>query len=240
MALSSSGYAGKTLLPREIAEEGRNYWKNYELTKAVAVALGESGGSLGAWHDNYKSDGVTLSSRDCGLYQINIPAGDVGTQVEKDLRSESLDPYEYIPVKQANAYRAWEMYNRNWIRDGKQDIRRWQAWVAYTTGWALFPEFWVWRHVNGVPEGPWVATGRFIQRAICAQMNYHLVITKDWNENQALYYGKRYADHFKVKSNLFIKRPKNSAAVVAFEIPDKPEFPPSDGIGPRPVPNNGV
>jgi len=237
---TSSGYAGKTILPREIAEEAYNYWRNYELTKAVAVALGESGGSLGAWHDNYKADGVTLSSRDCGLYQINIPADDVGTQVEKDLRSESLDPYEYIPVKQANAYRAWGMYNRAWMRDGKQDIRRWQAWVAYTTGWATFPEFWVWKHVDGVPEGPWVPTGRFIHRAICAQMNFHLIILKDWDESQALFYGKRYANHFDVSGKLYIKRPKTGPAVVAFEIPDKPVNPPTNGVGPRPVPNDGV
>lgn len=237
---TTSGYAGKTILPREIAEENYNYWRNYELTKSVAVALGESGGSLGAWHDNYKSDGTTLSSRDCGLFQINIPASQVGSDVESDLRTESLDPMIYIPVKQANAYRAYEMYNRAWMRDGDQDIRRWQAWVAYTTGWATFPEFWVWRHVNGVPEGPWVATGRFIQRAIAAQMNLHLVIMKDWNETQALYYAKRYAKNFKVNSKPFIKRPKSGPAVVAFEVPAKPVNPPADGVGPRPVPNNGV
>jgi len=237
---TSSGYAGKTVLPREIAAESYNYWRNYELTKAVAVALGESGGSLGAWHDNYKDDGVTLSSRDCGLYQINIPADRIGTYTENSLRTDSLDPDVYGPVWEQNTTRAWTMYKTDWYRDGVKDIRRWQAWVAYTSGWATFPEFWVWRHVNGVPTGPWVATGRFIQRAICAQMNFHLIILKDWDENQALYYAKRYADHFNVNSNLYMKRPKTGPAVVAFETPPMPTSPPSDGVGPRPVENNGV
>ena len=238
--MGSSGYAGKTVLPREIAAVNYNYWRNYELTKSIAVALGESGGSLGAWHDNYESDGVTLSSRDCGLFQINIPANKVGTSVEDTLRTDSLDVDIYGPVWEANTDRAHQMYNTPWTRNGKQDIRRWQAWVAYTTGWATFPEFWVWQHHDDAPNGPWVKTGRFIHRAICAQMNFHLVILKDWDEATALRLGARYAAHFGVKGDLLIKRPKNGPAVVAFETPPMPEAPPADGIGPRPVPNNGV
>lgn len=278
-SIIDSGYAGKTLMPRTIAESAITYWRNYELTKAIAVALGESSGSLGAWHDNltplhecdvhqivlnpelyyamtvldpdtgkvrlgdgtvelHPPESEVLTSRDCGLYQINIPAKNVNTSVEYSLRSESTDPAEYEPVRDANIKRASDMYNTVWVRDGKTDIRRWQAWVAYTTGWATFPEWWVWRHVNGIPQGPWVKTGRFIHRAVAGQMNYHLVILKDWNEQQALYYGKRYAAHFGITQGKLVI---NKQGIVTWDsIPSMPSAPPADGVGPRPKSNNGV
>jgi hypothetical protein len=236
--MAESGYAGKTLMPRTIAAAAKEYWRNYELTKAVAVALGESSGSLGAWHDNYR-DGE-LHSRDCGLYQINIPASQVGGATEDRLRTDSTDPTVWEPVLDYNLERANGLYNSRWDRDepGYPNIRLWQPWVAYTTGWATFPEWWVWRHVNGVPTGPWVKTGRFIHKAIAGQMNLHLVILQDWTTQQALYYGKRYVKHFGIrKGNLTITK----AGIVGWEnIPPMPSQPPTDGIGPRPVRNSGI
>lgn len=231
-------YAGKTIIPREIAAECHRYWINYELTKAVATALGESAGSLGAWHDNLAAG---VASRDCGLFQINIPASKIGTPDEFALRTESLDPAEYMPVMHTNVDRARQLYLARWMRGGESDIRRWQAWVAYTTGWATFPEFWVWHQdADGNPIGPWIATGRYIQRAICGQMNYHVVIKGDWDIQKALYYGARYAEHFGVKADLIVKPQKNGPDVIGFQTPPKPVDPPADGVGPRPVPNNGV
>lgn len=272
--------AGKTIIPREIAHQARTYWANYELTKAVATALGESAGSLGAWHDNLaelssldKGDVVlnpelyihmtvldpatgkvrledgtvemhppnseVVTSRDCGLYQINIPAAKVGTAAEWELRTESLDPADYEPVMANNLARARALYDSPWQRDGKMDIRRWQPWVAYTKGYATFTEFWVWKQdADHNPTGPWVKTGRYIQRAISGQMNYHLLIKKDWNTDQALYYGKRYAKHFGLDAELVLSA--KEPYIVGFVTPAIPTQPPADGIGPRPVENNGV
>ncbi len=276
-------YAGKTIIPRVIAEEAHVFWQNYELTKAIAVALGESAGSLGAWHDNerelgdckvdqvvanpelyYKmtvlnpatgkvrlEDGtienhppesLVITSRDCGLYQINIPAERIGTYTEDMLRTESLDPAVYEPVMRTNLARARALYDADWVRDGKVDKRLWQAWVAYNSGWATFPEFWVWRQdADHNPVGPWVKTGRYIQRAISAQMNYHILIVKDWTVENALYYGKRYAQHFNVKAPLKAsKETPGHPSIVGFVTPEEPTEPPADGVGPRPVPNDGT
>ena len=81
-------------------------------------------------------------------------------------------------------------------------------------------------------------TGRFIHKAVAGQMNYHLVILKDWNADQALYYGRRYAKHFGItKGKLVINK---QGIVIWDDIPTMPTTPPADGVGPRPVPNDGV
>src|SRR5439155_25428913 len=98
--------------------------------KAVAVALAESAGTLGAWHDNLDTDGSVVS-RDCGLYQISIPADRIGTSVESSLRTESMDPAVYTPIWQRNTERAHELYTQPWVG---RPLRLWQPWVAYTTG----------------------------------------------------------------------------------------------------------
>lgn len=229
-------YAGKVLMPREIAAETHRYWSNYELTKAIAVAMGESAGSLGAWHDNLAPDGWTLLSRDCGLFQINLPASQVGTQSEFSLRTEDISPAVWGPVLRNNVDHAYALYTTPWFRNDQLDMRRWQPWVAYTTGWATFPEFWVWHQdASGNPVGPWLRTGRYIQQAIVGQMNYHILILKDWDPVAALYYGRRYAYHFGVHAKLTITK----YGTLAFIAPPMPTAPPLDGIGPRPIPNDG-
>jgi hypothetical protein len=149
-----------------------------------------------------------------------------------------MDQAEWEPVAVENVSTAEAMYDRAWMRDGKQDIRRWQAWVAYTTGWATFPEFWVWKQVDGEPTGPWVKTGRYIQKAIAGQLNFHAVILKDWTLKQALDYGHRYAKHFGLDPARLKIDSKND--IIGWDVPRMPGVPPSDGVGPRPVPNDGV
>lgn len=234
-------YAGKTIIARDLAREARKYWRNYELTKAVAVALGESKGSVGAWHDNLDSQGVE-TSRDCGVYQINIPARLIGTDAESALRTDSLDPAVWTPVFENNVERASEMYNAAWVRDGKQDIRRWQAWVAYTSGWATFPYAWVWHHdADGNPVGPWVATGRYIHKAIAGQMNNLVINEKEWTAEVALSYGKKYAAHFGIAdgSELAITKDKAGQELLIWHYPAAPSAPPASGDL-YPQPNNGV
>lgn len=229
----TSGLAGKTLMPRVIAESCRPHWQNFELTKAIAVALAESAGSIGAWHDNYDGNG-DLSSRDCGLFQINIPAVRVGTFVEESLRTESLDEAEWKPVLENNIEAAVRLYNTPMDRWRN---RLWQPWVAYTTGWATFPEWWVWaQDSEGRPIGEWHKTGRYIQRAIAGQMNYHIVILQDWTVEQALSYSKRYISKFGIHEGELVEK---QDILQWAHIPPMPTAPPADGIGPRPVKNDG-
>ena len=233
--------AGKVLMPREIcaAAYEQTPWRNYELTKAIATALGESTGSIGAWHDNYSGDpSAGVTSRDCGLYQINIPAGQIGSPKEASLRTESLDEWVWSPVMENNIRVALDLYQTPYVRDGKQDIRRWQPWVAYTSGWATFPEWWVWHQdADGNPVGPWIATGRFIHRAITGQMNFHIVIKQDWTAENALYYAKRYCGRFGIDPDLLYIRPKDGT--LSWHVPPKPQDAPADGVGPRPSQNDG-
>lgn len=225
--------AGKKLLPREIAELGRSHWKNWELVKMVATALGESAGYVGAWHDN---GDATVTSRDCGLMQINIQARDIGTPTEEMLRTESLDRVVYWSTATANAAAAYRLYEQPWVRPGDDEpIRRWQPWVAYTTGWATFPGFWIWHQLNGKPIGPWLPTGRYLQQAIAGVANFHHMTRQDMTLEGALAYARAGAQHFGVTADLHARR-----GYVAFTVPEKPEAPPKDGVGPRPVPNNGV
>jgi hypothetical protein len=232
-------YAGKTLMPRDVALSCYDLtpWRNYELTKALATALAESAGSIGAWHDNLGSDGVTVASRDCGLFQINIPAAEIGTAAELALRTDSTDPTVYQPVLENNVMAAFRLYEEPWTRNGNPDIRRFEAWVAYIEGWATFPEWWVWHQDNGNPIGPWLATGRYVQRAIAGQMNNHVVNLKDWPVTMALTYGKKYAEHFGIDPDLLHV---TGAGVLGWTVPVMPGAPPVDGVGPRPVPNDGT
>ena len=234
-------YAGKQVAARDIAREARNYWQNYELTKAVATCLAESKGSVGAYNDN---DNET---RDCGAYQINIPGSKVGTATEFNLRTESFEVDTWLEVFQNNVGTAFDMYSRAWVRDGHQDIRRWQAWYAYTTGWAMFPQVWVWRHAKDendelVPVGPWVPTGRYIHKAIAGQMNNLVVNEKIWTADVALSYGLRYAKHFGIDdgSVLHIEKDKFGRDLLVWKYPKSPTSPPADGVGPRPVKNDGA
>lgn len=235
-------YAGKRMLQREFADFIAPVWQNQEeRIKALATAQGESQLYLGAWNDNLGIDGK-LKSRDCGAFQINIDDQYVGTEVEANLRTASLDPDEYIPVLKNNIKRARSLYDTPWIRDGEQDKRRWQPWVAYTTGWCMFNQWWVWRHQRNedgvlVPIGPWVATGRYLMKSISGWANWYLFVSKRKDADESLEWAKRWQAHYKIEGELSV-RPKGW--IGWSDYPDKPQNPPADGKGPRPVPNNGV
>lgn len=228
--------AGKTLMPREIADFAHRHWSNYELTKAVATALSESNGSVGAWHDNLDEDG-NLISRDCGLMQISIPAKYVGTVAEDKLRTESRDQEIYTQVMKNNLKAAYDLYTQPWQRNGKVEMRRWQPWVGYTTGWATLPAWYTWKHVDGESIGPWIPTGRYIQRAIPGHANYRLLIKKDLTPQNALEFARSLAKKFKVEGTLGLN---HVGAVGWTGFPIKPPGAPEDGEGPRPVENNGI
>jgi hypothetical protein len=226
--------SGKVLMPRDIAAAGIEFWHNYELTKMIATALGESAGYLGAFHDNYDPTNTVIVSRDCGLMQDNIPAAEIGTPVEDGLRTESFDPAVYGPIVEHNVHTAWDLYNEPWVG---RPIRLWQPWVAYTTGWATFPAWWIWHQdTSGNAVGPWIPTGRYIHRAIAGQMNNHIVNLKDWTVDYALRWGQNYAREFGIDPSLLYV---TSAGILSWHIPPKPTEPPADGVGPRPVANNG-
>ncbi len=107
------------------------------------------------------------ASRDCGIMQINIPWREVGTAREEQLRTTSSDRDTYMRVALNNLRAAADLYRQAWT-GGRR--REWQPWVAYTTGWALYPEAWVWSRVT---PGTWVATGRYLHKAIRGVANAH-------------------------------------------------------------------
>lgn len=225
--------AGKQLMPRDVAFEAHKYWRNFELTKAVATSLAESQAYIGAYHDNTDDSG-NVTSRDCGVYQINIPASEIGTDAEFTLRTESTDSAVYEPVFVANVKRAFELYSSPW-ENGRD--RLWQPWVAYTEGWAMFPEWWIWKQdANGNPTGPWVPTGRYLHRAIAGQMNLHIVYYKDWTASEALVHADTYCERWGIKNTLYV----NKNGILVWNVPEKPASPPADGVGPRPLPNDGI
>lgn len=220
--------AGKHLLPREIAALGHDaYWTDdVHLTKMVATALGESAGYVGANHLN----GTPPTSEDCGLMQINIAGPEIGGPVEAALMTNSHDPAIWTPVAEANVARAARLYAE----------RHWQPWVAYTTGWATFPEWWVWhQNAQGKPIGPWLQTGRYIQRALIGVANYHLVIAKDLTPLKGLELARSLATHFGVKGEIKTTGLLDERIVGWSEIPVRPVAPPLDGFGPRPTENSG-
>lgn len=227
-------YTGKFLMARDVVALVAPHFPNSKV-KALATCLGESSLCVGAWHDNLNTAGEVVS-RDCGLMQISIPARLIGTTTEFGLRTPSLEPDEYLEVAKANILAAYKLYTQPWIRNGKQDIRRWQPWVAYTTGWAMFGEPWVWKQTDGEPTGPWVETGRFLHKAIRGVANWHLLIAKDMNADEAFQEAVRLADVYGAKGTLLY----NDKSFVYWTFPKAPVAPPADGVGPRPERNEGL
>jgi hypothetical protein len=226
-------YAGQTLMGRQHVALVAPHWPN-EKVKATATAMAESSLSIGAWHDN-DEDGE-LVSRDCGLYQINIPAEQVGTSVEDSLRTDSKEEAVFMPVAHTNIDAAYRKWTEPWIRDGRRDYRRWQPWVAYTSGWAMFSKAWVWKQTEGEPTGPWTPTGRYLHRAIRAVANWHYVVAKDMNQQEATQEAKRLASYYGIDDTIYYW---HDTTFVTCKYPPAPTAPPVDGVGPRPVKNNG-
>jgi hypothetical protein len=187
--------------------------------------------------------GGQVLSRDCGIYQFNIPANEIGSDAEFALRTESRVPSEYMPVFQTSVRKAWDYYNTSWRRGGKPDIRRWQAWAAYTSGWATYPRSWVWHHdENGNGVGPWVQTGRYIFNAIAGQMNNLIVNEKLWSPETAMQFGNKYATHFGITlsdGKLGLGKDSLGNMILRWTFPDAPKLPPI-GAADYPVPNDGT
>lgn len=119
-------------------------WRDENLVIAVAVCLAESQGYDGAFHDNLDDDGAIVS-RDVGLFQVNIPANQIGTAAEQQLYDAKT-----------NVARARKLY----------ESRGFQPWVAYNSGIALNTD---WYTKAGGP------TGRYIHRAVRGVGNYYSV-----------------------------------------------------------------
>lgn len=103
------------LQPRQVADLAYRHGVTNapDLATIVAVCYAESQAGVNAWHDNLAADGVTVLSRDVGLFQINIPASAIGTPREKEL----YDP-------DTNASAMFALYSH----------RRFEPWASFTSG----------------------------------------------------------------------------------------------------------
>lgn len=227
-------FLGKVLMAREICDFVAPHWPQAKVL-AVACALGESNGYVGAYNINRDPSTDNETSRDCGLMQISVEAEDIA-QMES-LMTESKDPPVYEPIVRYNVKRARQLYDAPMIRDGKQDKRRWQPWVAVTTGWAWFPHAWVWKHVDGEPVGPWVPTGRFLLRAVRGVVNWRLLTRQDLSVENAVVEAERLARLHGITN---VTWRYSTSKAVYYVLPPIPTVPPPDGRGPRPVPNDGI
>jgi hypothetical protein len=178
-----------------------------------------------------------IISRDCGVYQINIPARLINSPYEATLRTESLDPAVYMPVARANVKAAYELWDNPWKRDGKTDFRRWQPWVAYTSGWAMWPEAWAWhRDPDGNRVGPWVPSGRYLHQAVRAVANWHLYIAHDMGSSEAIAEARRLADYWGITKGTLTFDERHG---VYWNYPTAPTEPPTAEPWGYPVPNDG-
>lgn len=111
--VSEGSLIGPQWQPRDLASLCHNHgWAEAgSLFIAVAVCLAESQGYQRAYNLNKDSQGNVLS-KDCGLFQINIPASAIGTEEESRL----FDEADY------NASRAYQLFT----------ARGFQPWYAYT------------------------------------------------------------------------------------------------------------
>src|SRR5436190_2735051 len=248
------------------ASDGSNPFKNRKV-ELLATGIGESSLSVGAWHDNLASgdigarihtaigsnpelmEGKTASeakllfadlmnpvkdqvaSRDCGVMQINIPARLIGSEAELALRSESKDRDEAIQVAMQNLHAAAELFISPWVA-GRD--RQWNPWVAWISGWAPYPEAWCWSRVT--PD-TWVATGRFLHKAIRGVANEHWK-AGDLSLEGALHEAERLASFYKItRGDLFVDA-SNQAQGVQWRYPPKPTQPGS--VANYPKPNSGL
>jgi len=176
-----------------------------------------------------------VTTRDLGLFQINVAASRL-EDLEPLLWTDSDNPTDWARVARYNVATAHSLWT----------YRRFQPWVAYTSGWATWNSWWVYRHqIN--PEtgeleavGPWVATGRYLQKSILGWANFHLLVRHDKTAAGALAFAKKQQAKWNVQGELGLKpNDQHQLAVAWLSFPPKPTEPPADGHGPRPVPNNG-
>lgn len=115
--------AGRRLQPRKVAAYAHDAgFRDKDLFISIAVAGSESWLFTKAYNDNLDDQGKK-KSRDVGIWEINIPASQIGTQAEEDL----YDP-------KINAQRAFALWK----------TRGWQPWVAFNTGVYLHDTYLSW------------------------------------------------------------------------------------------------
>lgn len=126
---------GARLGPRVVAKLAHDAgFRDDELFTAVAVCGAESWLFTRAHNDNLDGSGFTLS-RDVGLWEINIPASQIGTAAEESL---------YDPV--TNAARAFSLWK----------ARGWQPWAAFNSGVYLHDTYTLWAMLG--------VANRFVER----------------------------------------------------------------------------
>jgi hypothetical protein len=194
-------FLGHALMAREICVYVDRHWPNQRI-KGTAVVLSESKGRMGAYNYNYNKRGEVVS-KDCGPWQDNITASQIGTEVEGNLRTLSTDPREIDRVMTYGTKWAYNLWiTKNVFRDGKLDYRRWGPWVGATSGWAWFQLLYAWHHevVNGVsvPAGPWVETARNLHKAIRGVANWLWMIKHSHTTKQALEFAQYQANYWNV------------------------------------------
>jgi hypothetical protein len=119
-------------------------WQDKNLEIAVATCLGESNGFVGAYNDN-KDDAGKVLSRDCGLFEINIPASQIGSDYEIRLRNDPLFNVQ-------EAHRLWVKWGGG-HNNFADDTVAWNHWVAFKSGVATDPNaggYYIWRALRGI------------------------------------------------------------------------------------------
>ena len=113
-----SGYlGGRQLSPREVAALCHTAgFRGENLVKAVATCLSESQGYDRAYHDNVDERGRFLS-RDCGMFQINIPDASVGSRYERDLYNPAYNARVAYAYFKERGFQPWHGYTRGYALD---------------------------------------------------------------------------------------------------------------------------
>jgi hypothetical protein len=121
---------GKQWQPRDIVQQMvLTGWTGVmDLSDGIKVCLAESQGYDRAYNDNLAADGTTVVSRDVGIFQINIPASEIGTDAEEAL-------YD-VPTNLKAAFALWQK-------------RGWEPWVSFTTN-VFLRDTYLKRGVRGV------------------------------------------------------------------------------------------
>jgi len=103
---------GKQVQPRALADLAykAGMMDANNLSLIVMICLAESQGYDHAFNDNFDNNGNTIS-RDCGLWQINIPADQIGTSVETNLYDTSKNAAAMFAKFKSQGFKAWVAYN---------------------------------------------------------------------------------------------------------------------------------
>jgi hypothetical protein len=80
------------------------------LVISVAICLSESQGYDRAFNDNLDNSGNVVS-RDVGLWQINIPASQIGTPTEDALYDHNNNANAMFDLFKARGWQPWAAYN---------------------------------------------------------------------------------------------------------------------------------